>query len=254
MPAARQKNSLSGTLIFLHIPKTAGSTFTALLKRLYDESVIYQIKPPFYNKELSRLKNLPIDQKIKAKLIVGHMPFGIHKYFPSSCGYITILRKPVERVISHYYFVKSDRKHPLHRIVNSQRMSLSEYVQSKISAEIQNGQTRILCGLDEVPWFGPYADACPEAAFIAARRNLNSFKFVGLQESFSESVALLNKQFGWSLPFNFKSVNITRKKNYQELSLNDIRTVEKYNEYDIELYRIARSLFFEKRESLQKDS
>ena len=43
-------------------------------------------------------------------LLGGHLPFGIYQYLPSDSRYITFLRDPVERTLSHYYRARSVRK------------------------------------------------------------------------------------------------------------------------------------------------
>jgi hypothetical protein len=104
------------TVFFLHIPKCAGTTLT-------EEIIKKQFKPPqliiFYEGGtqvlIDRLKKMPGKEQKKIKCIAGHFAFGIHRFYTARpCTYITLLRDPVERVISHYYYVLRRNDHYLH--------------------------------------------------------------------------------------------------------------------------------------------
>ncbi len=57
------------------------------------------------HQSITQLKNMPEEKRNKIRCLKGHMPFGLHKYLLNSSVYLTVLREPIERVISHYYFV-----------------------------------------------------------------------------------------------------------------------------------------------------
>jgi hypothetical protein len=42
------------------------------------------------------------------------MIFGLHEILPQAATYITILRDPVDRVMSAFYFVRTYKLHPLY--------------------------------------------------------------------------------------------------------------------------------------------
>lgn len=235
------------TVIFLHVPKTGGSTLGRLIRGQFDKSVMYRIDSPPYEEKISSLRELPVSDKQHIELLLGHMPFGLHSALPQPSTYITMLRNPIDRVLSFYYFVLEDKKHPLHAIVSSPKVGLEALLESNITVEAENGQTRILCGMEGVEWHGQRNTLCPSQALTAAKQNLtSSFDMVGLTERFDEALILLKIMFGWDLPLNYKKVNVTRKRlGLQDISKKHIRLIEKYNEYDIELYEHAKKLFEE---------
>src|SRR4051812_5972736 len=99
-------------LIFLHIPKTAGSTLTTIMHRQYSADEIYDI---YEVRKSPQLMALPEEQRAKIKLLKGHIPFGLHAFLPNGkAEYFTILREPVDRVLSHYYHFARQRTDPFY--------------------------------------------------------------------------------------------------------------------------------------------
>ena len=138
------------TIIFVHLPKTGGSTFKNVLIRQYDADEIFFIKGAEVPQSIRAFEDLPKANRIKFKFIMGHISVGFHNYLPQPCEYITLLRDPVERAISDYYYVLSNPLHHCYSAVVSKNMSLEDYVRSGISKETDNLQTRLLSGDDEL--------------------------------------------------------------------------------------------------------
>ena len=152
------------TIIFLHIPKTAGTTFGKIIKYNYGLGSIYNryfkknrftyINLPdveftrngSISNDIEFLKTIPSNQLQKTKIIRGHMHFGIDEYLPQKSTYITLLRDPIQRVISLYNFIIDREDHLHHKSLTENDMSLKEFVESKITTEIDNAQTRLFAG------------------------------------------------------------------------------------------------------------
>src|SRR2546426_12314755 len=110
------------TVIFLHIPKAAGSTFSSVLEARFDPKRTFIVRDSV--RDVERLKGLTEAERAQLQLITGHLPYGIHEHLSQPFEYITILRNPVERMISHYYYVLRSPDHYLYDRVTSQKMSL----------------------------------------------------------------------------------------------------------------------------------
>src|SRR5678815_616084 len=95
------RTSAKPTVIFLHIPKTAGSTLDKIIDHQYKRTSIFTRAYI----SMDEFKILPEAHREKIRVLRGHMHFGVHEYLPQSSIYITILRNPIDRVISHYYMV-----------------------------------------------------------------------------------------------------------------------------------------------------
>ena len=117
-----QNHAPPGTTIFLHIPKAAGSTLTTIIQRQYrPEEMIKSYELIRFaaatHGNLSSLesarfrysyvKTMAPEKLAQVKVLMGHEGFGFHNLFSAPTTYITMLREPVERVISHYYDVLS---------------------------------------------------------------------------------------------------------------------------------------------------
>lgn len=225
-------------LIFLHIPKAAGSTLHRIIEKQYEPSTIFTI-PSFYSSK-EEFRQAAKFQLKEIKVLKGHMFFGLHEVLPNPSTYITLLRDPVERIISHYYYVLRNPSHYLYKDVKAQNMSLKEYACSGLSLELDNGQTRFIAGLN----FRDHSQPVFQEMLEVAKQNLKShFAVVGIVEEFNKTLMILRKELGWKIPFYVK-YNTTRKRPLKEIvSKETLDVIKKHNELDIELYSYAKDIF-----------
>src|SRR5205814_10512113 len=91
-------------LIFLHIPKSAGTTLNRLIEWEYPLFEMYSVDPVFFRWSRARLWHLSKRRLQGFRVFKGHMPFGPHERLPPPAAYITVVRGAVERVLSAFYF------------------------------------------------------------------------------------------------------------------------------------------------------
>ena len=111
--------------IFVHIPKTAGTTLVQHVAKNFKKEEILEISSKAlnlsekfdkrtYEREIKNfLKNKTHKQLNKIKFVHGHaIPYGIHKYFKKEARYITFIRNPVRRIpsIYNYFYTLFERK------------------------------------------------------------------------------------------------------------------------------------------------
>ncbi len=234
----------SDLVVFVHIPKTAGTTLNALLAHHYSADQIYEIMmrgmsvttstPLISASKIRRLKRaLKHDDELR--VIHGHFDLSLGKLLPTRAKLVTLLRDPVERAISHYFHYRKMQFDPINPL--AMRSSLSEWVGNCGLVEMDNGQTRRLAGDMDKP-FGQVTQAMLERA----KENLSRFSVVGLTERFEETQVLLNKTFDWPLyrytPRNVSELRLHRS----EVSDQDVRFIMDCNRFDMELYRFAAEL------------
>lgn len=239
----------TGIAIFLHIPKTAGSSLERILGRQY-RGAIYTLDEWRPDKEgsglsveksIAQFHALPLEEKGRIKILKGHFHFGLAPMLPLNANYFTLLRDPVERVVSTYYFVLRNSSNYLHKTVSSANMSLKDFIEGDLTPEIRNDQTRRIAGVTGVsPINGDFGSG--QEMLAAAKRNIEKyFVVVGLTERFDETVLLLKQIFGWVTPF-YNSVNVGT--NRPEAITDEITAIIRdKNALDMELYRFAQERF-----------
>lgn len=243
-------------LIFLHIPKNAGTSLRKIIERFYEQEDIYLIYTKAYNlPDKSDFNALTDDEKRKIKVFMGHVSFGLHNNIPQPCLYATILRDPVERIISLFSHVSNDPSLPYYRRIKAEHMGIGEFVRSGLAFEADNHQTRVLSGIHAE--FGN----CTTEMLETAKNNLKEyFVVVGLTEYFVDSVFLMKKALGWKTPFYhsiFKilfgwknpfyersNVSVDRPRK-DSLSKDDLNAIINFNKFDMDLYNYAKGLFLD---------
>lgn len=86
-------------VIFLHIPKTAGQSVHAGLESLFGDAVC----PARVN---DQLKTYSISALRKYRIFSGHFDWSLLDCIPEPRTVFTVLRDPVERILSFYFYLK----------------------------------------------------------------------------------------------------------------------------------------------------
>lgn len=236
------------TIIFQHIPKTAGSTLHTIFNRKCRRQRIHNVFGGDHSDEsIEAFRRLPENHRREIDLLKGHMPFGLHRDLPQEAVYVTVLREPVARVISQYKYIRRNPGNHLHDQVVGNRMSLGDFVASGISAGMDNGQVRWLAGEVHGWDFGEIGETELERAKSHLREH---YALVGLTEQFDATVLLLRQLMGWrAYPFYVKrnvSDDGRTKVSFEE---EDVEIVRRHHRFDLELYEFARGLFDEQRKA-----
>ncbi len=131
--------------VFLHIPKTGGTTLKDLLAR----SVGKQNVITWYgaNKFKQGIHGIPQHVKPHTQWIIGHFNYGLHELLDQDVRYFCVLRDPIERLISNYEFTRS--RTPMetddHSVLNAAKhMDIIYFVAAHPG--LHNEQTRYLSG------------------------------------------------------------------------------------------------------------
>jgi hypothetical protein len=227
-------------LIFIHIPKAAGSTLQEIVVRHYQGCRGFR-----FTGDAERVKafeSLSQEERDSFDLVQGHVHFGLHRLLSRPATYITMLRDPVDRVVSHYHFVAANPDHYLHPQIGG--LSLHEYAVTRASHELDNDQVRWLCAADH---FDVPVGRVSRAMVEEAKWNLaNAVEVVGIMERFDDSLRCLSAAFGW----HDVAPRVRRNANRHRPALSDVPNetldaIRRINRYDAELYEFASALFEE---------
>lgn len=231
-------------VIFLHIPKTAGTTLRYVIQYQYKPSAIYELYGPSatHSERLEEFKRLSDARKAEIKIVNAHLGFGLHEFLPQSCTYITFLRNPVDRVVSMYYYFQRTGNNYV------QNLTLKEFIQTYGGA--RDNMTKYLSGEKlKIQLNDPNNEIdyqCSSESLETAKSNLKKhFKIIGLAERFDESLIILKNKLGWKVPLYDKNNVSKNRPSTKEVSKDTLNLIEKFNEFDIQLYEYAKEIFEE---------
>ena len=237
-----QEGAGDNLVIFIHVPKTAGSSFAAELANN---------RPPYRNIHIAYSETR---ERVRDKMQAAVADFIAEldqKDFLSCSGHInlkhadaiterrpgskliTFVRNPVARVISDFRYQRTPA-HPPYRDFISKFPTLEAYVEAP---ESQNKMHRILTGNGRTP--------VPDAIELLDRR----YAFVGVVEMYPMSFNMIFRLFGKNkMPSEYKRKTETTGDNSIELTGALKRKIRELNWKDAAIYDHARNRLAGRRE------
>jgi hypothetical protein len=199
-------------LLFLHLARTGGLTLVDILSRNFEADEFLRIEMAevepspmgtWSHRAVERaLERMSGSEVENLRAVWGHYGFGIQSHLPKPSACMTILRDPIDRMISAYYY----DVHHVWSVRGGPTPTLDDYVSRKSHYDlgIDNYMTRVLgstAGLD--PFDGTATtENWPrptDADFEAAAANLERCMIVGVTDSFDETLLILGSDLRWSL-------------------------------------------------------
>lgn len=230
------------SVVFMHIPKTAGIAL--------DQALREALRP---ERSLDALTMLGIAYLADSDLedfdyIHGHFGYRLFHRLKRPSRKITVLRHPVDRVISSYYYYRELQVNfPI--VHFSKNNSLEDFIKSdivEIFRHVNNGQTWQI--FYDTGFFirEQHKHLRGRDILRQALENLASFDWVCVQERLDEGVGLLERTLGVSLP-GIPRANVTSQRpalaNVPEAVIDSI--IQR-NSLDMELYQAAVAMFEER--------
>ncbi len=235
-------------LVFLHVPKTAGSTLKWIIERQYPTGYTVTIESEDLLSQYRAFLALPEEARCRLRCVQGHVPFGVHRWLPQGARYITMLRDPVEWTLSFHAYIRRMQffdDHPdLTAFRGARGLDLDDFVGFLTDSNMADMQTRMISGqtdvLSHLPPYLPLTDD----ALQCARRNLReSFDCIGLVERFDESLLLMKRKLGWR-NVHYRRLNVSEGRSRAgELSPGTLQRIRECNRRDVELYEEMSRLF-----------
>jgi hypothetical protein len=210
-----EKIQTCGNYFFIHIPKTAGTSFRSALEEEFEiikdygnhsnnTSAVIQCNS-YDNNDLFLLKQHLWDKNNFC--ITGHTHLVKYVDFVPIENTITFVREPIEQLLSHYNHYVS---------YHGFEEGLDEFLDKPFAKNFQS----------------KFIQAIP----------LGLIGYVGLTEQYDECLALINKQY--SLSIKPRKVNVSENKQYTPTTLESVLTEKflKNNKQDVAMYEEAKFL------------
>lgn len=243
-------------IYFLHIAKTAGTSFRSLIDTQFKPE---EIAPFYLTHELAEwIKHHKTEKLRNYRLIRGHMGWTPVTYLEAMPHVITMLRDPVARTVSHYRHIIREENHWMYPAFKRRRVTIEEFLEYPPARRlITNFQTRNLAetwslqenymddagrmmepSLGRLMAYGSVSLEEPDL-FMLAQERFTQCAFVGVTDRFDESMARFDKQFNWRQQST--SVPKLNRAPEEEIKLapETRRKIEELTQLDRALYEIG---------------
>ena len=219
-------------IIYIHIPKTGGTSFHNSLAQNYAKERRYHVNGMSPRKDINNFLELPASEAVKYDLVYGHLAYGIHQPIADDYRYLSIIREPVSRVVSYYNYAKRSKHHYLHQQIRD--MSFTEFINSDITSELKNGQLRLLASDSGHDFKG---DITAEHLQMVLNRQDQGTLVLGDIKKLDEFIVYLQCTLFPDFDFRYITRNATRSGlNKSGISETDLKKVREMNALDIALY------------------
>jgi Sulfotransferase family len=248
----------TSAIYFLHIPKTAGTSFMSLLHEQYPTEAIC---PAYLWRDLLRI---PIAQRSTYRLYRGHFYAYLDQVVERPYQTITFVRDPIERSLSHYAHIYRDPAHYFHQRAH-ERGGLLAFLQDPLmNPLIHNFQTRALAmrvdptaimatlsqeAIDSLMLERILETLLPEGIsddelFARAKLQIDQCLFVGLSERFSDSIKMLARSLQWSIMPQSIWLNTSQERTSRyDLDAKTLAVLHAMTYLDAEIYSYAQRRF-----------
>lgn len=224
-------------LIFLHIPKTAGTNLDAIAHAVSQKKGTFHYQrlavPRVSGRSpilmtatwlggLQQLENNPylLDNIKQNFFLSGHFPYGLHHHFLNPSKYIALLRHPLERELSAANF-DYQRKY-------IEAGQLESYLLDQM---IDNPQVRLIAGKEYM------TGVCTAETLAKAKENIErDFLLAAPHEDVNSLIQILASIQRWG-SLAYAPLQITREKAPVELDPVSVEALLKKHAWDLELYQ-----------------
>jgi hypothetical protein len=246
-------------LFFVHVPKTAGTSFFGLVGARFAPArtlPLYDMTPDEAEPALQHLERFDF--------VHGHVPVDMRRLFPTRPFVVTMLRDPLERALSSFHYLRSDAvpgpdaRHAWARAgALAKRTTLAGFIRDDAVAagwHLGNLQVRMLSQAHGPEWFDAdrFAWAPLDRADLdRACETLVACDAFGLTERMPESIELLSHALRTAVIGYPGRANRTIGRPALQAIDPEARTLlEELTEHDRALYRFGAELFERRRRDM----
>lgn len=248
-----KKYALGNRVVFHHIPKCAGTSVSRALRIKYFMSehsiaasgTAHVACNQSQHNELSDTARLNRIRTLRIDLLHyfmwkdyyyagGHVPFSsiIYENFKSSYKFVTVLRDPVERYISEYFYnYKRDHQAKID-------LPIEDYINSEMGVRNASKLSEYLCGSRD------YNPREKEINFSNAKSNLRNFSVIGFTDNMDSFRVQLKRELGKNVKIGVANKRTTSQHVVNQNVTPSIRKeIEDLCSLDIQLFEYAKKIY-----------
>ncbi|MEO1191189.1 MAG: sulfotransferase domain-containing protein [Pseudomonadota bacterium] len=134
-------------IIVVHIPKAGGSSIYWLSRDALGEDKVLRFGHRQADGGTKTFDDLTAEEREQHRVFQGHFRYGSHRLFSQRCLYVGVVRDPIDRLVSNYYYNRA-RGNPGPR-EKALSLGLRDYVEDFLSGKkpaFGSGQMHYLTG------------------------------------------------------------------------------------------------------------
>lgn len=240
---------------FVRIPKTASTSFTELLSRMFPPSEILLLT----DKDAAKPRETILSDLKNHRFVHGHLPYSLVDFFPERPLVFTLLRDPIDRALSAFHFMRQTAisrvkdaeegigtKKVAEQCMQATRMTLGEFILNERAAatmHLGNVQAKLLSttAAEFAQLNGRNEDSFD---LELAKKHLSECDAFGLVERLPEFKEVLTFALGRPHLGDLAWANKTRNRPLRDEIDGETReALEELTGIDRQLYAYAQDLF-----------
>ncbi|MEO1190827.1 MAG: sulfotransferase family 2 domain-containing protein [Pseudomonadota bacterium] len=115
-------------LLFSHVPKAGGSSIHVLFRHLMGANHVYRMRSRHLDSRPT-LEHLTDLEKQSYLVFHGHFAYGVHAIFSEPCAYLSVVRDPIDRIVSLYRFTRESGRED--RRERAMQMGFAEFFETE---------------------------------------------------------------------------------------------------------------------------